>query len=164
MSRMAMIVGMMRLDPGVSLSEELNQAAGTGRVLDRAETGRLRDELRGPATGLEPEEMLVLAIVRQAAEDWRRAVLMLSGRPDHPEALALRRETERFFRSRWFHQLVDLDGEELLERLKREEGIPDVPPGRGSGLRKSRPNPVYRRRSRKKQSAGKRAGNRKPKS
>lgn len=73
--------------------------------------------------GLEPAEALALAIVGQAAEDWRRAADILRFRRDDPDASRLLRETERFFRSRWFRTLVDLDGEEFLGRLRREAGF-----------------------------------------
>ncbi len=65
-------------------------------------------------------EDLANAIILQAVEDYRKARKKVRTRPDHKIAQATIRETERFFRSWWFAQLTDVDGELLLEKLQRE--------------------------------------------
>ena len=64
-------------------------------------------------------EELANAIVLQAVTDWRRVVR----HPNAMDAKLIREETEKFFLSRWFGILTDLDGPQLLERLKKEECI-----------------------------------------
>ena len=58
---------------------------------------------------------LAHAIIKQAAEDWRTAWQKADER--------LQREVEKFFRSSWFAQLTDLDGEYLLQRLRQEAEV-----------------------------------------
>ena len=70
--------------------------------------------------GLQPEEALALAIVLQALQDWRQAMGILSRSPDHARAKALLQDTEAFLRSRWFRQLLDVDGDALLRSLRAE--------------------------------------------
>ncbi|MBQ9210523.1 MAG: hypothetical protein IJ153_02385 [Clostridia bacterium] len=79
--------------------------------------------------GLFPEEALALAIALQAVADWRKAREVLRRCPDHAPAFALLQETEVFFRSRWFHTLMDLEGEALLHQLRGVEGsaLPTAP-------------------------------------
>ena len=115
--------GSISLDRDVSLSEELNLSSDPPSLFELAESGALRPERTGRSDIREPEELLVQAIVRQAVDDWRQACRILRLRPGHPEALAMRRETENFFRSRWFQTLVDLDGEVFLARLRKAHGV-----------------------------------------
>ncbi|MBQ9252978.1 MAG: hypothetical protein IJ188_10130 [Clostridia bacterium] len=79
--------------------------------------------------GLFPEEALALAIALQAVADWRKAREVLRRCPDHAPAIAQLQETEVFFRSRWFHTLMDLEGEGLLRQLRGAEGsaLPAAP-------------------------------------
>ena len=65
-------------------------------------------------------EDLAHAIIVQAAEDYRKAQKKLKVFLDHKEAQAVIREIERFFNSRWYAQLTDIDGKMLLKRLKEE--------------------------------------------
>ena len=65
-------------------------------------------------------EILANAIVEQAAKDYRWARAALGKDPQNIKAVAMRRETESFFRSAWFGQLTSLDGEWLLEKLEGE--------------------------------------------
>ena len=80
---------------------------------------------------LPPEAALAEAVVLQAVDDWRAAAEILSRRPDHALASARLRDAERFFLSRWFRALTDMDGAALLDRLRREEqarrrAVPDA--------------------------------------
>nr|AHF24204.1 hypothetical protein [uncultured bacterium Contig160] len=65
-------------------------------------------------------ENLSNAIILQAVEDYRKARKRVRTYPGQTAAQATIREVERFFRSWWFAQLTDVDGEKLLERLKKE--------------------------------------------
>ena len=60
------------------------------------------------------------AINLQAVTDYRRAHWKLRLSRQHAEALETKTECERFFRSIWFSMLCDMDGERLLQDLKRE--------------------------------------------
>ena len=79
----------------------------------------------GPAAeGARPRAMcdegtraLMDAVVIQAAKDYLYA---LAGRPDRRTARIRRTELERFFRSGWFRQLSGLDGERLMEKIRKE--------------------------------------------
>jgi hypothetical protein len=65
-------------------------------------------------------EELANGIILQAVEDYRKARKRVRMVPDQKNAQDTIRETERFFRSVWFAQLTDLDGERLLSQLKEE--------------------------------------------
>ena len=65
-------------------------------------------------------EILANAIVEQAVKDYRWARMVLGKEPLNIKAMAMRRDTERFFRSAWFGELTSLDGEWLLEKLEGE--------------------------------------------
>ena len=65
-------------------------------------------------------EDLAQAIILQAVEDYRKSRRRVRHFPDQKGAQATIRETERFFRSRWFAQLTDIDGEMLIKRLREE--------------------------------------------
>ncbi len=51
-----------------------------------------------------PWELLCIAIVRQAADDYESARRTLRKRPDDPAAAHLLRDTSSFFRSAWFER------------------------------------------------------------
>lgn len=57
-------------------------------------------------------ENLKNAIILQAVSDYREAVAMGDAR--------MKRECESFFRSRWYSELTDIDGEYLLRKLRSE--------------------------------------------
>ena len=60
------------------------------------------------------------AIILQAVTDYRRAHWKLRQCEQHKEALEAIAECEGFFRSTWFSMLCSLDGDQLLQDLKRE--------------------------------------------
>ena len=75
---------------------------------------------------------LAYGIVFQAAADRHNARLTLMRRMErakHPDRLKpctaseTLEETERFFRSRWFRMMCDLDGEELIRMLNERDPI-----------------------------------------
>ena len=65
-------------------------------------------------------EDLANGIIIQAVKDYRNARRRVRTKRDQKGARATIREVERFLRSRWYAQLTDLDGEILLERLRKE--------------------------------------------
>lgn len=67
-----------------------------------------------------PYEDLANAIVLQAVKDYRKA---LAGNKLHPKKKPYRKEKnsiERFFRSRWFSDLSNLDPLLLMRKLREE--------------------------------------------
>ena len=67
------------------------------------------------------EHVLAIAIITQAVDDYRAAIRSLSKKPKNKKALKTAMEVEEFFRSDWYKQLTEMDGEHLLERLRKEE-------------------------------------------
>lgn len=61
------------------------------------------------------------AIILKAAEDYKVALTVTMGR--HPSESDLEKviELEKFFRSKWFKVLTDLDGEYIIEKIR--EGV-----------------------------------------
>ena len=108
-------------DGDISLAEELNQRDRTLEAGSRREPHGSLPWEHGPSREPRPEELLAEAVVLQAAEDWRWAVGRLRRQPGDPTPARVKRETERFFQSRWFRQLTDLEGEAVLKHLKEED-------------------------------------------
>lgn len=54
-------------------------------------------------------EKLANAIIMQAVMDYRKT-----------DNVEIKNSIERFFRSEWFYQLTEVDGEILIKRLKNE--------------------------------------------
>ena len=65
-------------------------------------------------------QALSQAIILQAVEDYRKCRRLVRRKPGQVEAQKMIREVETFFRSRWFMQLSDVDGNMILEGLKKE--------------------------------------------
>lgn len=68
-------------------------------------------------------EDLAIAIIVQAANDYRRARLKLHNNPNDRMALSDKKSIERFFHSSWYEVLTTVDGQYILNRLNNE------PPG-----------------------------------
>ena len=66
-------------------------------------------------------EALANSIVLVAADDFRKNRKKLLRNPDDPQASRAIRELEKFFRSRWFGLLSDVDGCYILDQLKAED-------------------------------------------
>ena len=84
------------------------------KLLHAENTGRLPD----------PWQKLALAVIRQAAADYRSLARMIDNTGSEPERQRLIREMKsisRFFLSDWFCMLSGSDeGPEFLERLDQE--------------------------------------------
>ena len=65
-------------------------------------------------------EELANGIVLQAVKDYRASRRRARKRKTAREARMRIQEVEKFFHSRWFCQLTEIDGEKLLEQLKEE--------------------------------------------
>lgn len=68
----------------------------------------------------EPYENLANAIVIQAVKDYRDILVRLKKKPNNKEAMIDAMECERFFRSDWFQTLTSVDGEFLIQKLRKE--------------------------------------------
>ena len=68
----------------------------------------------------DPYESLANAIILQAAKDYRAARKKQKYHPKNKDAKLMVEDLEKFFRSDWFAQLTDVNGEMLIRRLKEE--------------------------------------------
>ena len=66
-------------------------------------------------------EMLSAAIIEQALRDYRRARINILKKYDVINSRIRIREIQKFFKSRWFRFLSELDGEKLIELMENEE-------------------------------------------
>lgn len=66
------------------------------------------------------QENLAHAIILQAVRDYRDVRKILKKYPKHELSLKIQEEIEDFFLSDWFSVLTQLDGETLLEKLRKE--------------------------------------------
>ena len=65
-------------------------------------------------------EKLANAIVLQAVSDYRTALKKVKKNPNNRDAIDGALQIEKFFRSEWYQTLTSLDGEYLIERLRKE--------------------------------------------
>ena len=63
---------------------------------------------------------LANAIILLAVKDYRKALRALAEYPDDSDNQLKKREVERFFRSKWFGMLTQLDPQTLISQLKLE--------------------------------------------
>ena len=70
---------------------------------------------------MEGYQELANAIVLQAVKDYRILKQKLREEPLNRIAQARMVEVRKFFRSRWFRQLTDLDPYLLLDKLREED-------------------------------------------
>ena len=66
---------------------------------------------------------LANAIILVAVDDWRDAVKRLKKKQHNDLAEKTKQECESFFLSSYFDKLTDVRGEDLLRKLKEQEGI-----------------------------------------
>ena len=69
---------------------------------------------------MDPYQNLANAIVLQAARDYRSAMQRLRKNPHNREAKEEKESLLRFFHSRWYSCLTDVNPEYLIERLEKE--------------------------------------------
>ena len=67
-----------------------------------------------------PYEKLANAIVLQAVSDYRAALKKVKKNPKNRDAIDGVLQIEKFFRSNWYQTLTSVDGEYLIERLRKE--------------------------------------------
>ena len=82
-------------------------------------TLRAAVESRSP-TDIDPYKELANAIILQAVEDYRKWEKEYSDSRDDQKLRKSLVELNEFFCSEWFELLTDLDGEQLLARVKAE--------------------------------------------
>lgn len=63
---------------------------------------------------------LVNAIIMRAVRDYRRALRDLQKHPQYEPYSWRKKEIEVFFRSQWFKDLCNINGEMLIEKLQKE--------------------------------------------
>ena len=68
----------------------------------------------------EPYENLAIAIILLAVKDYRRALKLQSKNPNSQSAKVATGKLERFFRSEWYKTLTSVDGEVLIQKLRKE--------------------------------------------
>lgn len=68
----------------------------------------------------ESYQNLINAIILRAVKDYRRALRGLQKYPHYPLFIKRKKDVEAFFRSQWFRDLCDLDGETMLRKLQKE--------------------------------------------
>jgi len=66
---------------------------------------------------------LANAIIIQAAKDYRAILKRLKKHPDNKTLTDQQRVMERFFVSKWFKTLCDLEGRALNSRIRKEVGV-----------------------------------------
>lgn len=66
-------------------------------------------------------EDLSIAIIAQAAEDYRKVLRKLENDPFNVYLLIEKVEIEKFFRSQWYECLTNVDGTMILRRLQNGE-------------------------------------------
>ena len=67
-----------------------------------------------------PYQRLANAIVEQAAKDYRSALKALALDSDNAYIQDEVKSLERFFRSRWYGILTNVDGDYLIDKLREE--------------------------------------------
>lgn len=68
----------------------------------------------------EPYERLANAIILQAASDYRRDLKKLKKNPQNRDVMNGALQIEKFFRSPWYQVLTTVDGEFLIQKLRKE--------------------------------------------
>lgn len=66
-----------------------------------------------------PYEKLANAIVLQAVSDYRAALKKVKKNPKNRDAIDEALQIEKFFRSEWYQVLTAVDGEYLIDRLRK---------------------------------------------
>lgn len=67
-----------------------------------------------------PYEALANAIILQAVNDYRAALKKVKKNPQNMTAIDEALQIERFFKSQWYQTLTSVDGEYLINKLRKE--------------------------------------------
>lgn len=67
----------------------------------------------------EPYERLANAIILQAASDYRRDLKKIKKNPQNRDVMNEVLQIEKFFRSPWYQVLTTVDGEFLIQKLRK---------------------------------------------
>ena len=67
-----------------------------------------------------PYERLANAIVLQAVSDYRTVLQKIRKNTKNKEAVGEALQIEKFFLSQWYQTLTSVDGEYLINRLRKE--------------------------------------------
>ena len=67
-----------------------------------------------------PYEKLANAIILQAVSDYRATLKKVKKNPQNCDAIDEALQIEKFFRSEWYQVLTSVDGEYLIDRLRKE--------------------------------------------
>lgn len=65
-------------------------------------------------------EKLANAIILQAVHDYRAALKRLKKHPNKRDIINEVLKIEKFFKSQWYQSLTSVDGEYLINRLRKE--------------------------------------------
>ena len=68
-------------------------------------------------------EELANAIVLQAFKDYRKTLFKLVQEPEEWKHRSTKKKLERFFRSKWYRTLTDLNPEILMREAKRQADV-----------------------------------------
>lgn len=68
----------------------------------------------------DPYERLANAIILQAASDYRRNLKKLKKNPQNRDVMNEVLQIEKFFHSSWYQVLTTVDGEFLIQKLRKE--------------------------------------------
>lgn len=70
--------------------------------------------------GLSCTENLMLAIIQQAINDYKKALNQLNNNPYHTGAKHMIDDCEKFFLSQWFLVFCDVDGARVIKHLQNQ--------------------------------------------
>ena len=68
----------------------------------------------------DPYERLANAIILQATSDYRRDLKKMKKNPQNRDVMNEALQIEKFFRSPWYQVLTIVDGEFLIQKLRKE--------------------------------------------
>ena len=71
----------------------------------------------------DPYEKLANAIILRAVQDYRAALKRLKKHPNKKDVENDVIKIEKFFKSQWYQALTSVDGEYLINRLRKEASM-----------------------------------------
>ena len=69
---------------------------------------------------IDPYESLRNGIIIRTVKDYRKALKKLRRGRKNESALRMKEDCERFFLSDYYYELTDVDGQSMINRLKKE--------------------------------------------